>query len=84
MREVFLVSAVRTAIGTFGGSLKDVAPSDLATKVTAEALARSGVSIQLHTHTHHLPSENFDEMAEEIAENRSAITQLTGIAPTHF
>jgi acetyl-CoA C-acetyltransferase len=44
MREVFLVSAVRTAIGTFGGSLKDVAPSDLATKVTAEALARSGVA----------------------------------------
>src|SRR5271170_7188790 len=44
MREVFLVSGVRTAIGTFGGALKDVAPSDLATKVTAEALARSGVA----------------------------------------
>jgi len=44
MREVYLVSGVRTAIGTFGGSLKDVAPSDLATKVTAEALARSGVT----------------------------------------
>jgi len=44
MREVYLVSGVRTAIGTFGGSLKDVAPSDLATKVTAEALARSGVA----------------------------------------
>jgi acetyl-CoA C-acetyltransferase len=44
MREVFLVSGVRTAIGTFGGALKDVAPSDLASKVTAEALARSGVA----------------------------------------
>jgi acetyl-CoA C-acetyltransferase len=44
MREVYLVSGVRTAIGTFGGSLKDVAPTDLATKVTAEALARSGVA----------------------------------------
>ena len=44
MREVYLVSGVRTAIGTFGGSLKDVAPSDLATKVTAEALARSRVA----------------------------------------
>jgi acetyl-CoA C-acetyltransferase len=43
MREVYIVSGVRTAIGTFGGSLKDVAPSDLATKVTAEALSRSGV-----------------------------------------
>ena len=44
MREVYLVSGVRTAIGTFGGALKDVTPSDLATKVTAEALARSGVA----------------------------------------
>ena len=44
MREVYLVSGVRTAIGTFGGSLKDVAPSDLATKVTVEALGRSGVA----------------------------------------
>ena len=44
MREVYLVSGVRTAIGTFGGSLKDVAPTALATKVTAEALAHSGVA----------------------------------------
>jgi acetyl-CoA C-acetyltransferase len=43
MREVYLVSGVRTAIGTFGGALKDVAPTDLATRVTAEALARSNV-----------------------------------------
>jgi acetyl-CoA C-acetyltransferase len=43
MREVYLVSGVRTAVGTYGGSLKDVPPSDLAAKVTAEALARSNV-----------------------------------------
>ena len=29
--EVFIVSAARTAIGSFGGSLKDVALSQLAT-----------------------------------------------------
>ena len=29
-REVVVVSAVRTAIGTFGGSLKDVPPTELA------------------------------------------------------
>ena len=29
--EVFVVSAARTAIGTFGGALKDVPPADLAT-----------------------------------------------------
>ncbi len=43
MREVFIVSAVRTAIGEFGGGLKDVSPSELAAKVTKEALSRSGV-----------------------------------------
>jgi peptidoglycan/xylan/chitin deacetylase (PgdA/CDA1 family) len=48
------------------------------------ALANKGVSIQLHTHTHHLPSTNFDEMANEIQQNRAAITGLTGIEPEHF
>jgi peptidoglycan/xylan/chitin deacetylase (PgdA/CDA1 family) len=48
------------------------------------ALAATGVSMQLHTHTHDLPSGNFDEMADEIGKNRAAITDLTGIEPTHF
>ena len=48
------------------------------------ALAKTGISIQLHTHTHHLPSTNFDEMADEIRQNRTAITELTGITPKHF
>jgi peptidoglycan/xylan/chitin deacetylase (PgdA/CDA1 family) len=48
------------------------------------ALARKGVSIQLHTHTHQLPSGNFEEMANEIRQNRTAITDLTGIEPIHF
>jgi acetyl-CoA C-acetyltransferase len=44
MREVFIVAGVRTAIGTFGGALKDVAPGELGARVTQEALARSGVA----------------------------------------
>jgi acetyl-CoA C-acetyltransferase len=44
MTDVYLVSAVRTAIGTFGGSLKDIPPSELASRVTAEALRRSGIA----------------------------------------
>lgn len=54
------------------------------TKEQISALAANGVSIQLHTHTHHLPSENFDEMAAEIQKNRQAITDLTGVEPKHF
>ncbi|MBS0638640.1 MAG: acetyl-CoA C-acyltransferase family protein [Acetobacteraceae bacterium] len=42
-REVFVVSGVRTAIGDFGGSLKDVAPTDLGAQVVKEALSRAGV-----------------------------------------
>jgi acetyl-CoA C-acetyltransferase len=36
MNEVYVVSAVRTAIGTFGGSLKHIPPAELASRVTAE------------------------------------------------
>ncbi|MDO8699641.1 MAG: acetyl-CoA C-acyltransferase family protein [Rhodoferax sp.] len=42
-REVVVVSAVRTAIGTFGGSLKDIAPTELAAQVVRESLRRANV-----------------------------------------
>jgi len=44
MRDVVVVSAVRTAIGTFGGSLKDVPPIELGTTVVREALSRAQVN----------------------------------------
>ena len=40
--EVYVVSAVRTAIGTFGGTLKDTPPATLATEVIRAALERAG------------------------------------------
>ncbi len=40
-REVVVVSGVRTAIGTFGGSLKDVSPTELGAQVVREALKRA-------------------------------------------
>ncbi len=43
MREVVVVSAVRTAIGTFGGSLKEVPPTQTGALVIKEALARAKV-----------------------------------------
>lgn len=42
-REVVVLSAVRTAIGTFGGSLRDVPLAKLATAVVRGALERSAV-----------------------------------------
>jgi acetyl-CoA C-acetyltransferase len=43
---VYLLSGVRTAIGDFGGSLKDFTPADLGTRVVAEALSRANVDPQ--------------------------------------
>jgi len=43
IREVVVLSGVRTAIADFGGSLKDVPPTELAGKVIAEAVSRSGL-----------------------------------------
>src|SRR5438876_960021 len=42
MEEVFVLSAVRTPIGRYGGGLASVPPCDLAAKVVREAVARSG------------------------------------------
>jgi acetyl-CoA C-acetyltransferase len=49
-RDVFVISAVRTAIGSFGGTLKDTPPVDLATLVTREALRRSAVAPESVAH----------------------------------
>ncbi len=43
MNEVIIASAVRTAIGDFGGALKDVPPCDLGATVIKAALERAGV-----------------------------------------
>ncbi|MGV2291545.1 beta-ketothiolase BktB [Trinickia sp. YCB016] len=43
-REVVVASGVRTAIGDFGGSLKDFSPTDLGARVVREALARAQVN----------------------------------------
>jgi peptidoglycan/xylan/chitin deacetylase (PgdA/CDA1 family) len=45
---------------------------------------RRGIDIQLHTHTHHLPDTDFDEMALEVRRNRQMIEELTGAQARHF
>lgn len=42
-REVVVVAAARTAIGTFGGSLKNSPPTELGALVVKETLSRAGV-----------------------------------------
>jgi acetyl-CoA C-acetyltransferase len=62
--EVVVLSGVRTAVGTFGGSLKDKPPTELAAAVVREAVKRANVKPEevghvvfgnvLHTDTHDL------------------------------
>ena len=42
MTDIFIVAAKRSAIGSYGGSLKDIAPIDLAIPVAKAAIEQSG------------------------------------------
>jgi acetyl-CoA C-acetyltransferase len=42
-REVVILSGVRTAIGDYGGSLKDIPPTELGARVVKEAVARAKI-----------------------------------------
>ncbi|MFW5973631.1 MAG: thiolase family protein [Bacteroidota bacterium] len=44
MSKAYIISAVRTPIGRFGGAFKDQSPADLAAHVMRAALARVGVA----------------------------------------
>jgi acetyl-CoA C-acetyltransferase len=44
MSPIYILSGVRTAIGSFGGSLKDISPATLGALVIAEAVKRSGIT----------------------------------------
>ena len=43
MKDIYVVNCCRTAIGSFGGSLKDIPAADLGATVIREALSRAGV-----------------------------------------
>ena len=43
LRDTYIVSACRTAIGEFGGGFKDVRADDLSVAVAQEAVKRAGI-----------------------------------------
>ncbi|WP_372572331.1 beta-ketothiolase BktB [Ruegeria jejuensis] len=45
-KSVYITSGVRTAVGTFAGSLSGQSPCDLGTAVAAEAINRAGIKAQ--------------------------------------
>ena len=50
MTDIFILAAKRSAIGSYGGSLKDTAPIDLAIPVAQAAIEQSGLSVTAIDH----------------------------------
>ena len=78
--EIYVVSAARTAIGTFGGSLKDVPPADLATIAVKAALQRAAVDPALVGHLvmgNVIPTENRDAYISRVAAMNAGIPKET-------
>jgi acetyl-CoA C-acetyltransferase len=78
--EIYVVSAARTAIGTFGGSLKDVPPADLATTAVKAALQRAAVDPALVGHLvmgNVIPTENRDAYISRVAAMNAGIPKET-------
>ncbi len=76
MTDVFIVSAVRTAIGAFGGALKDTPPSQLGVATAKEAIARAGIPADAIGHAVYgqvLPSEPRDAYMARIVAIESGL-----------
>ncbi|OJZ15877.1 MULTISPECIES: acetyl-CoA C-acyltransferase family protein [Variovorax] len=78
--EVFVLAAMRTAIGTFGGSLKDVPLSQIATTALGAALASSGVEPARIGHVvigNVIPTEPRDAYLSRVAAMEAGIPNET-------
>jgi acetyl-CoA C-acetyltransferase len=78
--EVFVVGAVRTAIGRFGGTLKDVPLTTLATVAVRGALEHSGVAPERVDHVvmgNVIPTESRDAYLSRVAAIESGIPHTT-------
>ncbi|MBV4504325.1 acetyl-CoA C-acyltransferase family protein [Pseudomonas sp. BW13M1] len=79
-KEIFVVSAVRSAIGSFGGSLKDLPLADLATQVSRAAIERSGVAAEQIGHVvmgNVIPTEPRDAYLGRVAAMNAGIPKET-------
>ncbi|VVP85296.1 Beta-ketothiolase BktB [Pseudomonas fluorescens] len=78
--QIYVLSAVRSAIGSFGGSLKDLPLSDLATTVSRAALYRSGLAPEQIGHVvmgNVIPTEPRDAYLGRVAAMNAGIPKET-------
>lgn len=79
-REVVVVAGVRTAVGDFGGSLKDFSPTQLGAMVVKEVVARAGVSADQVGHVvfgHVVNSEPRDMYLSRVAAIEGGLDKST-------
>jgi acetyl-CoA C-acetyltransferase len=79
-REIWIIAAARTAIGTFGGGLKDIPLADLATTAVRGALERSQVAPDQVGHLvmgNVVPTEPRDAYLSRVAAMGAGIPQET-------
>ena len=50
MNSVYIVSATRSAIGSFGGTLKDMRPIDLGIAIAKSAITKSQIEVSALQH----------------------------------
>lgn len=78
--EIYVVSAVRSAIGGFGGSLKDLPLADLASAITRAAIERSGLAAEQIGHVVMgtvIPTEPRDAYLARVAAMNAGIPKET-------
>jgi len=79
-QAVYVTGAVRTAIGTFGGSLKDQPPTELGGQVVAEAVRRSGLDSSTIGHCvfgNVVPTERRDLYMARVAALKGGLPDTT-------
>jgi len=78
--DIFVIATSRTAIGTFGGALKEVPLTQLATTAVREAIARSGATAADIGHVvmgNVIPTEPRDAYLARVAAIEAGIPQET-------
>ncbi|WP_430421522.1 acetyl-CoA C-acyltransferase family protein [Methylibium petroleiphilum] len=79
-RDVFVVGAARTAIGTYGGTLKDTPLADLATLAVRTAIERSGAAADRIGHLamgNVIPTEPRDAYLSRVAAINAGLSKET-------
>ncbi|MGH8380138.1 acetyl-CoA C-acyltransferase family protein [Pseudomonas sp.] len=78
--QIYVISAVRSAIGSFGGALKDLPLADLASSVTRAAIERAGVAPEQIGHMvmgNVIPTEARDAYLARVAAMNAGIPKET-------